>query len=309
VRIGFSDLDSGWRAIMHDKWVILGSAVVVTLAAAITEVVIVSNVQFRTVAVFFGMSILCASSCAYFRSARRSDRLHSNALANHLPDAPVLGHVPSLPEKRIDSAPGGIIQEPRYVEAIRNVAATFTEDTSRANSIILVSSVRSGEGKTSVALNLAVALSRNARVMLVDADLRDAGLSRRVALPRYDAGLTELIERNAPYRSCLALTGIPNLHIIRTGSLPHNVLALLKNVRFENTLHLSRRYYDHIVIDSPALEAHTDASVLASHADAVMLVADARAGQFGRIREELNKLKQVNARCAGIVFNRVNSQQ
>jgi succinoglycan biosynthesis transport protein ExoP len=293
---------------MHDKWVIIGSAVVVTVAAAATEIMIVSDVQFRTVAVFFGMSILCASSCAYFRSSRRSDRLQSTSVATHLPDAPVLGRIPTVPEKRIDAAPGGIVQEPRYVQAVRDAAAAFSQDTSRANSVILVSSVSPGEGKTSFALNLAVALAQGSRVMLIDADLREAGLSRLVALPRYDAGLSELIERNAPYRSCLALTGIPNLHIIRTGSLPSNVLGLLKSSRFENTLRLSRRYYDHIVIDSPSLEAYTDAAVLASHADAVVLVADARAGQFGRIREELNKLKQVNARCAGIVFNRINSE-
>mgnify|MGYP001824435384 FL=1 len=308
MRIGFSDLDSGWRAILHDKWVILGSAVAVTMAAAATEVLIVSNGHFRTGAVFCCMSVLCASSCAYFRSARRSDRLHSTTVATHLPDAPILGRIPALPDKRIDAAPGGIVQEPGYVDAVREAAAKFSQDSSRANSIILVSSVSPGEGKTSFALNLAVALSRGSRVMLIDADLREAGLSRLVALPRYDAGLSELIERNAPYRSCLALTSIPDLHIIRTGSLPGNVLGLLKSVRFENTLRLSRRYYDHIVIDSPALEAHTDAAVLAAHADAVVLVADARAGQFGRIREELNKLKQVNARCAGIVFNRMNSQ-
>ena len=133
VRIGFSDLECGWRAILHDKWVILGSAVVVTLAAATTEILIVSNVHVRTVAVFFGMSILCASSCAYFRSSRRSDRLQSTTVATHFPDAPVLGRIPALPQKRIDAVPGGIVQEPRYVEAVRDVAAKFSQDTSRSN--------------------------------------------------------------------------------------------------------------------------------------------------------------------------------
>lgn len=308
MRIGISDIESGWRAIVHEKWTILGSAIVVTLAAAATEAAIISNVQLWTVAVWFFLSVLCASTYAYFRSARRSDRLQSNRVASQLPDVPLLGRIPALPDKRMRAAPGGIVQHPRYVQCMRSVGTQFTADTSRANAVILVTSVSDGEGKTSIALNLAAALARESRVMLVDGDLREAALSRLLALPRYDAGLTELVARTAPYRSCLALTGIPNLHAIRTGSLPRDPGDVLKSMRFENTVQLSKRYYDHIIIDSPPLEEHLDALILAAHADAVVLVADARAGQFSRIRAAVDKLKHVNARCAGIVFNRVNSQ-
>lgn len=308
MRIGISDLDSGWRAIRHDKWIILGSAVAAALAASATQALLTTTVDLKVPAVFFVMSVLCASACAYFRSAWRSDRLQSRQMTTTLPDAPILGRVPALPEKRISAAPGGIVQEPGYARALLEVSKKFTLDTTRSNSIIIVTSVSAGEGKTSIALNLAASLAREGRVMLVDGDLREAALSRLLSLPRYDAGLTELIARTAPFRACLAPTSIANLNVIRTGSLSGDPLEILDSTRFKRTMQLSTRHYDHIVIDSPPLEEYPDAAVLAENADVVVLVADARGGRFNRMREELDKLKRVNARCAGIVFNRVTGQ-
>lgn len=305
MRIGFSDLESGWRAIVREKWLILGCAATVAGVSALTQALLAPSVGVGGPVVLFGIALLFGGAVVYLRSARRSERLETDRVADELPEAPLLGHLPVLPDKRMTAAPGGIVQEAGYAEAMRAVAAKFTADTTRANSLIVVTSVSDGEGKSTTALNLAASLARNARVMLVDADLRDAGLSRLVGLPRYDAGLSDLIARRAPYRSCLALTGVPNLHIIRTGSLPEQPHEVLQSTRFSKTMQLSTRHYDHIVIDSPSLEAYSDATLLAADADAVILVADARAGQFSRIREELNKLKRVNARCAGIVFNRV----
>jgi capsular exopolysaccharide synthesis family protein len=307
VRIGKSDLDSGWRAILHGKWHILGIAVAAFVAAAAIQAALTFDFRLTVPAGLFALVVVCGSAIAYLRSARRSDRLSAPAMATQLPEAPMLGRIPALTDARMAAAPGGIVRERSYASAIRSVALTYSADSSRSNSIILITSVNPGEGKTSVALNLAAALARDGRILLVDGDLRAATLSRLLSLPRYDAGLTELIARTAPYRSCLALTAIPNLHVIRTGSLPAEPLTVLNSTRFARTLELSKRHYDHIVIDTPALGAHSDAMLLAGQADAVVLVADARTGQFKKIRTALKKLKHVNARCAGIVFNRVNS--
>jgi capsular exopolysaccharide synthesis family protein len=307
VRTGISDLDSGWRAIVHGKWLILGAAAGVAIVAAAMEAAFATSAELRLPAALFLIVAMLGCAVIYLRSARRSDRLNSTRLASQLSDVPMLGRIPALAERRMAASAGGIVQEPHYCRAMRAVAAGFAQDTSRSNAVILVTSISAGEGTTSVALNLAAALARDERVMLVDADLREASLSRLLALPRYDAGLCELIERSAPFRSCLALTGIPNLHVIRTGSLPRNAPELLTSTRFERTMQLSTRYYTRIVIDSPPLDAFPDAGILAAFADAVVLVADARAGQFTKIRAEIDKLKRVNARCAGIVFNRVNT--
>lgn len=292
---------------MHGKWLILGGAAAIALVAGLLEAALAAPLELRLPALVFVLVSLFGCALVYLRSAQRSDRLNSTRVESLLPDAPVLGQIPALTEKRMAAAAGGVVQEPRYADAMRAVAARFAQDTSRSNSIILVTSVSPQEGKTSVALNLAAALAREGPVMLVDADLREASLSRLLALPRYDAGLTELIERSAPYRSCLALTGIANLHVIRTGSLPTEPHDILTSTRFEKTLRLSTRFYHRIVIDSPPLDAFPDAGILAAFVDAVLLVADARRGEFTKIRAELDKLKRVNARCAGIVFNRVNT--
>jgi Mrp family chromosome partitioning ATPase len=69
------------------------------------------------------------------------------------------------------------------------------------------------------------------------------------------------------------------------------------------TLELAKRYYSHIVIDSPSMNEYADAKALARHADAVVLVADAQAGQIGAISRAVELLKSVNANVPGIVIN------
>lgn len=309
MRIGLSDLDSGWRAIVHGKWPILGIAAAIAAAAVVGQLWLTAEFHVSVPAALFVGVAIFGSAYTYLRSARRSDRLADATVAARLPDAPMLGRIPSMPDKRLATTAGGIVQNPEYTHAIRAVAGKYAADSSRCNSIIVVTSVDAGEGKTTVALNLAAALARGARVLILDGDLRTAALSRLLSLPRYDAGLTELIARTAPFRSALALTGVPNLAAIRTGSLPADPLQILNDARFARTLELSKRHFDYIVIDTPALDQGPDAEVLAAQADSVILVADARAGRFTKIRAAVQKLKRVNARCAGIVFNRVNSRQ
>ena len=238
-------------------------------------------------------------------------RLRSNpaALRNKLrvlaPDVPVLGTLPRLPAAQIDAALGGVIQAEPFATGMAGVTQGLLQRPSSPHKTVLVTSAAAGEGKSTLALNLAVGLAQRSRVLLIDADLRNPALSRRLNLPRYDAGLSELVSCDAPYRSCLALTGMANLHAIRSGSLPADPAALLRAPRLAMTLQLSARYYEHIVIDSPALAVYPDAVILAQLVDTVVIVIDARQRRFDRIRNAVKLLKQVNAPVAGFVLNGV----
>jgi capsular exopolysaccharide synthesis family protein len=234
---------------------------------------------------------------------RRSGALSEPRLGSELPDLPVLARIPHIPDHQMRESAGGIVDSEPYMRALGELGARLHRKAFHAPSVILVTSASAGEGKTAVALNLAAWLARSARVMLVDADLRSAGLSRRLGLPRYDAGLNELISHSAPYRSCLAQTGLRNLHVIRSGTLPRRPEQVLQSSRMAQTLELAKRYYSHIVIDSPSMNEYADAKALARHADAVVLVADAQAGQIGAISRAVELLKSVNANVPGIVIN------
>jgi capsular exopolysaccharide synthesis family protein len=215
----------------------------------------------------------------------------------------VLARIPHIAEQQMRESAGGIVDNGPYRQAFDEFGARVHSGAFEDSAAILVTSAFDGEGKTAVALNLAARLARSARVMLVDGDLRSAGLTRRVGLPRYDAGLNELISHSAPYRSCLAQTGLRNLHVIRSGTLPRVPEQVLQSSRMAQTLELAKRYYNYIVIDSPSMNGHADAMLLARYADAVVLVADERTGRISAISRVAELLKSVNANILGIVLN------
>lgn len=254
------------------------------------------------VAAAIGATLAIGFAVGWLRR-RRTGALSDARLGSELPDLPVLARIPQIADHEMRESAGGIVDREPYMRALGELGARLHSEAFQDPSVILVASASDGEGKTALALNLAAWLARSARVMLVDGDLRSAGLSRRLGLPRYDAGLNELISHSAPYRSCLAQTGLRNLHVIRSGTLPRRPEQVLQSSRMAQTLELAKRYYNHIVIDSPSMNGHADAMVLARHADAVVLVADAKAGQIGAISRAAELLKSVNANILGIVIN------
>lgn len=238
------------------------------------------------------------------RRARGAAALR-NRLHSLLPDVPVLGSIAPIPAAKLTAALGGVVQDQTLATSLAAVHERLQQPSRTPGKVVLVTSATAGEGKSTFALNFAAELAKRARVMLVDADLRHPAVSRRLNLPRYDAGLTELVSCDAPYRSCLALTRMPNLHAIRSGSLPGDPTTLLRNPRLATTVRLSERYYDHIVIDSPAAGTHPDASILAGLVDTVIFVIDSRQRRLGEIVKAVQLLKQVNASIGGFVLNRL----
>jgi capsular exopolysaccharide synthesis family protein len=222
----------------------------------------------------------------------------------------LLSMVPALPEKDIKKYKSGIIEDPEYSEAIRTLRTGILLDgVERPHKVVLVTSSVSGEGKSTVALNLAASFAKSGRVLLIDADMRRPSIGTLLGLPRYDAGLSELITKAAPFKACLARTVIPNMHVIRTGFIPADPLQLLAHRRMSKMLRLFSQYYEHIVIDSPPILPVSDAAVLSKYADAVVFVAKADDTAIPQIENGLNLLRRVNAQITGIVLNRLDTKK
>jgi succinoglycan biosynthesis transport protein ExoP len=200
---------------------------------------------------------------------------------------------------------------------------------------LLVTSPGPYEGKSVTVANLAVTVAQSGRpVILVDADLRrprlhklfrldnEHGLSNAILANSDEGGSAlgqlsaagnpedDLLDRLGPLDAqCLQETGIPNLRVITSGPVPPNPADLLGSERMHALIHALAEQADYLLFDSPPALAVTDAAILSTRVDGVLLVADAgrtRRALAGRAVEELGR---VDARVLGTVLNRASLRQ
>jgi len=176
----------------------------------------------------------------------------------------------------------------------------------RTLQVIAVTSPAAGEGKTLTAINLAAALARgadDARVLLVDADLRRPAVAKQLALDEFSQGLTEAVESAA-----MTLDSVTqklkrfNLSIVPAGLRKGAVHQTLRSPRLDVVLAEARQRYDFVVLDTPPLLPVFDSALLANAVDGVLMVVAANQTPRKLLGEALNLLDP--AKVLGIVFNR-----
>jgi len=175
---------------------------------------------------------------------------------------------------------------------------------------LLVSSGMPGDGKTSVAVNLAETfVAADKKVLLIDANFRQPNLhsvfpkaERHVAGERFDFGLSSVLTHQCAAREAVRSSGVEGLDIIDCGPLPANPAELLGSLRMEELLREHRRSYDHVIIDGPPVLLVSDAKVLARLVDATILVLNAAATSRGAAQRTIRELKEVRANIVGCVL-------
>jgi succinoglycan biosynthesis transport protein ExoP len=172
--------------------------------------------------------------------------------------------------------------------------------------VIMVTSARPQEGKTTTSINTAIVLAqKGVRVLLIDADLRRPSVHKTLGMgPR--SGLSNVLTGSATVQQTITLSPIlSNLFILPAGTPPPNPAELLASANMRVLIDELRGQYDHIVIDTPPTLSVTDAVVLSPRADATILVI--RSGQTTKqaLRRSRDILMQVNAHVAGVLLNAV----
>ncbi len=173
--------------------------------------------------------------------------------------------------------------------------------------VILVTSALPEEGKTTTSINCAIVLAqKGARVLLIDADLRRPSIHRTLGVFQ-KTGLTNLLTggitlQQATVRSLV----VPTLFVLPAGTPPPNPAELLASAKMGEVLATLREQYDHIVIDTPPTLPVTDAVVMATRADAVILVTRAGSTTKHALRQARDILLKVHARVSGVLLNAVN---
>lgn len=208
-----------------------------------------------------------------------------------------------MPNKLItESNPKSPISE-KYRMLRTNIEFSFIDYKLQ---VIMVTSSKPNEGKSTTTANVAVAFAQsNKRVLLIDADLRKPsqhhifGKSNRV-------GLTNVLFKQKLLEEVIQSTDTDNLSIIHAGPTPPNPSELLSSMQMASLLSKARELYDVIIIDTPPILSVTDAQIVATLSDGVVLVVDS-----GKVKKELALkakayLEHVNAKLIGVVLNNIN---
>ncbi|MEE9219834.1 MAG: polysaccharide biosynthesis tyrosine autokinase, partial [Acidobacteriota bacterium] len=175
---------------------------------------------------------------------------------------------------------------------------------------ILITSTLPGEGKTAVALNLAITLAQiGKRVLLVDSDLRKPRLRKLLGVAA-GSGLSTDLSGSGPLRAQPCPTPVPGLSLVPSGPMPPNPADLLDSERFTQILRAYEALgFDHIIFDSPPLLAVADPAILAMRVQTVVMVVQAGLTNRDGLAQAMKRLQQVKARVVGAVLNRFDFDQ
>jgi polysaccharide biosynthesis transport protein len=175
----------------------------------------------------------------------------------------------------------------------------------RPTRTMLITSAGPQEGKTTVAISLAITMAQSGlRVLVVDTDMRRPRVHRALGIPQNSEGLSSAILGKAGVLSYVRASNIPNLWVLPCGACPPNPAELIHAERFHQIVREVASEFDRVIFDSPPLGAVTDASILARMTDATMMVAKAgRTSKYAlqRARRQIANDPRIN--LLGCVLN------
>jgi len=228
---------------------------------------------------------------------------------------PLLGVVPDAAEdgqlRGIDlyhvvrQAPYSIVSE-SYRRFRANLKLSSAAEAAKA---LLVSSGMAGDGKTSVAVNLATTfVAENKKVLLIDANFWRPSL--HAIFPRTqdefaeqsEFGLSSLLMGQCSAQQIIKPTGINGFNVIDSGPLPANPAELLSSAMMEQLIKQQRETYDYVIVDGPPVLLIGETKVLARMVDGTVLVFNAAATRRGAAARTIRELNEVNAKILGCVL-------
>ena len=220
--------------------------------------------------------------------------------------SPVIGAIERDPK----SSDGGLVvlRDPlspsaESYRALRtNLQFVVVDNSSLA---VVITSALPGEGKSTVASNLALALAESEkRVVLVDADLRRPAVASYAGLSGA-VGLTTVLIGRASFDDVVQQGGHPSLDILPSGEIPPNPSQMLSSRAMANLIFVLRSRYDVVVIDAAPLLAVPDAILMSQIVDGVLLVADTTKIRRPQLAKAISDLENSGTALLGIVLNRV----
>ena len=227
-----------------------------------------------------------------------------------LTDHPILGVVAF--DQEVPRHPVILRDEPLAApsEAVRRLRTNlqFIDVANRPKSIVISSSIPA-EGKSTIAINLAVSLAdTGARIILVDADLRRPSMAEYLGVEA-SVGLTTVLIGRADVEDVVQRMGTTSLDLLPSGQIPPNPSELLGSPAMAGLLDKLTASYDMVLLDSPPLLPVTDAAVLTKMAGGALVVVGADRIHRPQLQETLGSLHTAGAHILGIVMNKMDRRE
>ncbi|MBI4165294.1 MAG: polysaccharide biosynthesis tyrosine autokinase [Acidobacteria bacterium] len=195
---------------------------------------------------------------------------------------------------------------PQYLEAFRSLRTSILLSANPVPKLLLITSALPGEGKTTTTVNLGATLaSLGNKVVIVDCDMRrpachrSTGVQNKPGFVQCLTGQVDLVE------AILPVPGVENLHVIPCGPIPPNPAEVLSASLTFELLRRLRGEFEYVLVDSPPLLSVADSRILATAADAVVLVVRAFSTPYDAVRRARSLLYGAGARILGVALNDV----
>lgn len=256
-----------------------------------------------------GLAYLLESQAGTFRSAEEIGYALGINVMSHVP------YDPGKIRKTKKAEPGpydhlddklSVVHRPMSMsaEAIRALrTSVFFEAAGGGHKVLQVTSPLPSDGKTTVVGNLAASIAQAGKsVLIIDADLRRPQLSDNFGLES-ERGLSNILNGDATPESVVVETPIDNLSVLPSGPIPKSPAEALSLPQMSELLQWARTRYDYVIVDTPPLLIVTDASILASMVDGVLLTIKVRRKSKANAREAVSILRSVRANILGVIVN------
>jgi capsular exopolysaccharide synthesis family protein len=204
---------------------------------------------------------------------------------------------------QVCAAPNDV--ESEAFRTLRTALAFSEEELSR----LVVSSAEAGDGKTTIAANLAASFAQaGKKTLLIDADMRRPGLTRLFAM-QAENGLSDVLRVSDPtteeYRGRILSSGVDGLDIMPCGPRPPDPPELLGNGHLADLLAWAETVYDQVLIDSPPLLAVSDTAVIGRFVDGLALVVQPHKSRRRAVVRAAESVRQLGVNLIGVVVNGV----
>lgn len=203
-----------------------------------------------------------------------------------------------------------ILSIPTYVNEkdidIYRRLRTKLELATENNKVVTIVSSLPREGKTTVALNLAMSLSDiGKKILFLDGDLRGSDIIKKYQISEDLVGLVSYLSGESSIENIICASDKKNLDFILCNQSSTISTELLDSVKFRGLMLQLRNDYDYIIIDTPALEEAIDAIIIARESDSAILVVEENRANQNVVKRNLELLKEAQSQVLGVVLNKV----
>lgn len=193
----------------------------------------------------------------------------------------------------------------RFVESIRKLRRRV-EQHMGPGKVLMVTSLLENEGKSTVAVNLALALEqKKMRVLLIDCDLRKPACHKVLNQEKFSYGINNVLHNNAEMADCFLRYQDSDMYMLLAKKGERNTGDLIVSARMESMLNWARSTFDFIVMDLPPMSVAADAESMADLADACLLVVRQNVAFSQELNNAIGNLEKHRAKMLGCVLNNV----